>query len=393
MNVLFITPDFYPNSTGFANASTNLVNSILKYGEDNYKVFVFTEVQLGSKQELNGISVYRYKFTGPKRHIFRILYERKRYKSLCGYIEKNNIDIIFFETNTFPFLENWVLDRYGKKVFVRIHSTADTEVPIFGEKRTIGARIAFKKMKDFMAKVANIVSTSNYYLDFIKRFYLDSNVYTMLENKSYGIIYNTSVDGILPKSVITNNIFITMGKMSKSGVIQKGITDLLKSVFYLAKNNKIHDDFNLIIIGDGEEYSRILSTIHKLNLEKYIQLVRSASHDEVFEYISQAKATILVSRYEGQSMFVTESLSLGKPLLLTIDNGMSDMIVDGGNGFLARTGDPVDIASAISKIMALGKDELDAMGNKSRLIYETKFSLQSAFEQFDCLMKLSNLND
>lgn len=388
MNILFITPDFYPNSTGFANASVNLISAILKHGSLKYNIYVFTEQELGSNKEFEGISILRYVYKGPSLKLGRLLREKDRYRKVKEYIEANEIDVIFFETNTFPFLQNWIVKDFKEKVFVRIHSTADTEVPIYGKHPTIGSKISFWLMKSFMVEVQNILATSNYYLDFIKREYLGSNVYTIWDNKSYGILYNTSIDGSKKAPAQMKNNFLTMGKMSSNGVTQKGITDLIRAVYYLRANNEIDDYFSLKIVGDGEQYSYMNDLVRRYGLERNIELIKAATHDEVFEMISNSKAIILLSRYEGQSMFVTESLALGKPVILSDNNGMSDMVIDGQNGYITKVGSPIMAAKSIKRMMLLGEEEIDKMGEVSRSIYETLFSPHAVYKQFDYLMSI-----
>lgn len=392
MNVLFITPDFYPSSTGFANATINLIEAILKYSNGKYKVFAFTEQVLGDNKEYEGIEVYRYLNTGCTNKFARLQYERKRYKDIKKYIQDKKIDIIFFETNTFPFLQNWILNDFKDKVYVRIHSTADTEVPIYGEHPTVGSKISFKLMKKFMQKVDNILATSEFYLDFIKREYLDSNVYTIWDNKNYGILYNTSVEGMKKAPHQMKNHFMTMGKMSSNGITQKGITDLIKGVCYLKINNELPSDFKLTIVGEGEKFDYIKSLIDKYYISGYIELIPRATHEEVLDMISKTKAIVLLSRYEGQSMFITESLSAGKPLLLSDNNGMQDMIIDGVNGFVTRTGDPIGAAQNIKKICNMEEIDIIRMGRESRSIYENKFSPEEVYKQFNYLISIHEGN-
>lgn len=116
-----------------------------------------------------------------------------------------------------------------------------------------------------------------------------------------------------------------MGKMSENGLTQKGMTDLLKAIYYLKLGNELPDDFKLKIIGDGKMLSYIRKMIERLEIVRYCEIIVSASHDQVFEIMDESKAIILLSRYEGQSMFITESISKGKPLIVTNNNGMSDM--------------------------------------------------------------------
>ena len=87
-------------------------------------------------------------------------------------------------------------------------------------------------------------------------------------------------------------------------------------------------------------------------------------------------------------MFITESISLGKPLLLSDNNGMQDMIEDGINGYVTKTGNPIDAAEKIKKFIELGEKELITMGEASQKIYENHFSPREIYKQFDYLLSI-----
>ena len=50
MKILFVTPDFYPNSTGFANAALNLINAIKIHSSSTNELYVFTDKPLGENR-------------------------------------------------------------------------------------------------------------------------------------------------------------------------------------------------------------------------------------------------------------------------------------------------------------------------------------------------------
>ena len=178
-----------------------------------------------------------------------------------------------------------------------------------------------------------------------------------------------------------------MGKMSENGLVQKGITDLLKAVYYL-KDKKDLPNFHVKIIGTGEKLPYILKMIQYLKLDTMVEVIEYASHDKVFSYILGAKATILLSRYEGQSMFITESLSFGKPIIISDNNGMQDMVVHGENGLVVRTGDPQDAADKIKEFLKYDSNRIDNMGKKSRQLYEEKYTPEKIYKQFDRLIEM-----
>ncbi len=384
--ILFITPDFYPNSTGFANASIGLINAIRKYGQNEYDIHVFTDVLLADAKEIEGITVYRV----PQRQtnkLNRLYYEYKRYKLLRDIITQNSIDVVFFETNTFPFVQNWVLKSFHDKVFVRIHSTADTEVVVFGKQKWYNPAISNRMIYSFMQGVPNILSTSNYYLDFVKHYYLNDNVYKIWDDKSYGVLYNTVTVNAPCTQAVSSNKFLTMGKMSDNGLTQKGMIDLIRAVYYIKESNRLPSDFELTIIGEGVKLPVVRSFISKLGVDHCIRILERASHDEVLDMISKAKAIILLSRYEGQSMFITESIAMGKPIIISDHNGMQDVLRDNKNGFLVKTGDIIDAANKIEMMIHLDNEKLSSFGAQSRSIYSNNFSDEKVYLQFDRLMK------
>lgn len=384
-NILFIAPDFYPNNTGFAHAVTNLVDAILEFGSTEYKIWVFTTRELGNSKEKTDVNVIRYKSNIPNNRITYKYVQYLKAKYIQKIVENNNIDIIFFETNTFPYLQNYLLKKYKEKIVVRIHSTADTEVPVFLEPTNYFSKLCRNKVFEFMNGVSNIVSTSNYYLNFVRRYFLDGNVYKMWNGKNYGLIYNT-VGGDKHNSYINRNTFMTMGKMSYNGVTQKGMEDLINAVFIMKKRGKLPQDFILYIIGDGDYVGKINKLISLYLLDNYVKIIKKLDHDEVFELMAKCKAIILLSRYEGQSMFITEALANGKPIIISDNNGMQDMIINDYNGKIVQTGNPEEAAKVLSDFINLNDEVIEKYGNNSLALYRSQYSTKAIFNQFNDLI-------
>lgn len=388
--VLFVVPDFYPNSTGFANATKNMVDSIIKHGSSQYEVFVYTNVPLDTNAEIEGVTVLRDTTKYAWENRFTTYFcDKIRYSKIKSLVYNNTIDFVFFETNTFPNIELWALRDFKEKVVVRIHSTADTEVPVFAIPRSFIGKWRRHRVYKFMQKVPIITSTSSFYLDFVRHFFMKDNVYTKWDGKTYGLLFNTAGINCEVSGVVANNRFLTMGKMSSNGLTQKGLLDLIRAVYILKKKNVLPEDFNLTIIGDGIKYPIVSNQINELKLERQITLVKQASHEEVFEYMKGVRAIILLSRYEGQSMFITESIALGKPLILSDNNGMQDMIQDGQNGYVVKTGDYYDAAEKINKMLHLTKSELALMSEKSLSIYKENYSGEAVFHQLDEILSFN----
>ncbi len=373
--VIIIAADFYPNSTGFANATINLVNLI----KNDYDVTVFTDVALGDGKEFEGAHIERYKCGKFRRHM-------SVYKSMCNYIEKNGADIILLETNTFSYLQNKLLKKYGDKVAVRIHSTVDAEVLAY--RKSLLGRIYHYPDIQFMRKVRYVIATNSYHVCFVKNMFLMNNIYDMWQNKQYFILPNLSdIEFSGERSVSNTDYYLTLGKMNKGGIVQKGIQDVLMALYIQKKEARLKTKF--IIIGDGEYKEALSNYADKLGVSEYVDFVGGVSHQSVQNYLSECKAVVLPSRYEGQSMFITEAIAMGCPLIITNDNGMEDLIVDNVNGYVVKTGDSEDLALKISMFDELSASEIAEMSKQSYDIYRTRFApevVKSKFDMvFDCV--------
>jgi glycosyltransferase involved in cell wall biosynthesis len=390
-DILILAADFHPNNTGFANATKSLINS-LKTNQPDINIHVFTTVNLGKNKEIEDVKVLRYNEKFNKGKVGLIISEYKKFLYLKEYIEENNIDFIFLETNTFTILQTFLVKKYKDILGVRIHSTADTEVLMYAKRNNIISKVLKWLTLKFMKEIKYIISTNKYHLDFIKEVMFDNNVYTIWSGKEYFILPNTvNINNDQLKKEIKSkegNYLLSMGKLSNSGYIQKGLKDLIKSIYILKENNDLPENFFLKIIGDGEKREELIDYSKDLDVYKYVEFIRKTPHNKTLELIKNSKAIILLSRYEGQSMFITESLAIGKPLIITQNNGMKDMIVKDKNGLVVEEGNYLNASGAIRKIYNLSSDKLNNMEKKSREIFESKFSSQVISEKFKQILNM-----
>lgn len=389
--ILIVAPDFYPKNTGFANATLNLVKSIHTHLNSDIEVYILTETQNAKLPELNVYNrVYRFARKG-KSKISKLLFEFKRIILFNKIIKEKSIDYVLFETNTTAYLQFFSIKKFLDRTIVRIHSTADTEVVIFNKFNSFGLNFHNGLIKYFMKKVRYILSTSNYYLKFIQKYYLKENIYDIWNFKKYGLLFNSSESLLINDNPPVKNQFITMGKLSDNGLIQKGFEDLIYSISALNRGDLLPRDFKLIMIGDGPKYDYVAKIISNLKLNDFIHQIRVTTHKETLELLNTSQIAILTSRYEGQSMFLTEAISLGKPIIGTSSTGMEELIQDSYNGFLAESGNIISISEKINNIINLPQKDLQNMSINSKLLFEKKFSYSATAKQLsDFLLMIDN---
>jgi glycosyltransferase involved in cell wall biosynthesis len=80
---------------------------------------------------------------------------------------------------------------------------------------------------------------------------------------------------------------------------------------------------NLVLIGSGPEKNSLLKLVDELNAKDYVTFKDSLPQEELFKNIRNSTVCIGPALSEFNPNFILESLSLGKPVLLTKGNGLS----------------------------------------------------------------------
>lgn len=128
-------------------------------------------------------------------------------------------------------------------------------------------------------------------------------------------ILNKSKELIVHKQA--NLQFVTLGRL----VPQKGYDRLLKCIKKIRDDG--FDDFNIWILGEGEQRKLLEKYIEDNSLKKYVTLLGFKSNP--YPYIAESDAFICSSRSEGFSTVATESLILGKPIFTVDCAGMKEL--------------------------------------------------------------------
>lgn len=114
--------------------------------------------------------------------------------------------------------------------------------------------------------------------------------------------------------------------------------DLLIDAF--ADFYKTHQNYKLIIYGDGKLRSQLMKHIEQLSLPKgTISLPGKSGH--VLQKINPARMFVLSSDFEGLPNALIEAMACGIPCISTNcpSGGPADIIESGRNGFLVPVGD------------------------------------------------------
>ena len=128
------------------------------------------------------------------------------------------------------------------------------------------------------------------------------------------------------------------------------------------------------LLGFIDDHPRAIT---KSDLEGWIRsgdLEFLGAADDVRPQLRQCSVYCLPSYREGTPRTVLEAMATGRPIITTDAPGCRETVLDGQNGFLVPTRDPVALANAMEKFME--DDELPLrMGKISRELAESKFDV------------------
>ena len=154
-----------------------------------------------------------------------------------------------------------------------------------------------------------------------------------------------------------------------SGFERKGLAALIKSVSLLDENAM------LLVIGKGN-IKKFSSIAKKYGINDKVLFL--GPQKEIERFYASADIFALPTIYDPFSNATLEAMASGLPVITTKNNGVSELIKDGEEGFAVE--DPLD-HNILSEKIELALADCKAMGLKARLRAE-KFPIEKAAEEF-----------
>nr|WP_313631741.1 glycosyltransferase family 4 protein [Brevundimonas naejangsanensis] len=113
-------------------------------------------------------------------------------------------------------------------------------------------------------------------------------------------------------------------------------------------------------------------------------------HVPVLPWLEKSSVFVLPSYREGVPRSTQEAMAIGRPVITTNSPGCRDTVVDGVNGFLVPTGDPVALADAMRHFVDHPEDII-SMGRESRKLAEERFDAQLQNGKLLAIMGLAEI--
>ena len=318
------------------------------FGMKKYKKFVIPkEVQNTKEYSFEGINVIRFK------------YKKKIPHSILSRIKTK---------------------KYSNKIFDLIEKDKNVPDVIISDFLDCGLPIIYELNKKINCPKMQIIHNSDYlYLKNkrIRKMFPVINKWLFrskpqkekLDKYLYGYNYEYIFSGIDDKMLNINyncrtkiENLLYVGKLIKI----KGLDTILNAM------HKISDDkINLKVVGSGSDEEYYKKLVNKLNLNKRVEFIGQVSHNDVFKYMDNADAMVLIS-HETFGMVYIEAMSRGCIPVGAYNEGIDGIVLNKYNGFLSHYGDSEELADLLNKISCLSTEEVSEISKKA---YETANSM------------------
>ncbi len=141
---------------------------------------------------------------------------------------------------------------------------------------------------------------------------------------------------------------------------------------------KTRNDFVIVFIGIGPLEASIKNMIPEDHKDSFVFLGQIAN---VFAYIKEFYAGLLVSKVEGMPNSIMEYMALKKPVIATDTGGTSELVESGKTGYIVKRSNINELCEKIN--MLLDRPELaEKFGDAGYLRVKEKFQLTTMTQKF-----------
>lgn len=384
MNILFCTTSRVSEQKG----GTERITARLSYGlrQKGYKIFSAYKAEINSDFPINPcdgeINVTK--------------------ASLFDYIKMNHIDVIIMQkmTRDIVKIRRFITENHlNCKIVSVLHFSPGYEEKALRFKTFYNELKKGQSQKENIKNVLRVFGYPLYKILYpLRNRQLYRTVYqysdkTVLLSKSFLTEYRNyaSLKDIDRLTIIPNALsydqFLSLDDISikKKQVLivarlnetQKRLSIALK-VWRIIENHIQFKDWNLKIVGHGNDTGFYKKLVSQLNLER----VEFCGRQNPLTYYKQSRIFIMTSAYEGWGLTLTEAQQFGcVPIAIRSFSSLSDIISNGINGIILESTSITKYADALMHLM--NDENLQSSMAQNAILQSAKFELNSIVDLWE----------
>lgn len=189
--------------------------------------------------------------------------------------------------------------------------------------------------------------------ELLKQAMLDHN----LTNKHYKLINNVVDDFFFSTNI---NVIRPKKRMLHISCFDDKIKNISGILSATRKLAEIRQDFELILIGNGNDFEEVQNHSKQLDFPKgIVQFLGEKKPEEVANWLKNCDLFVLFSNYETAGVVIAESLASGKPVLST-KVGIAPEVINSSNGKVIDIGDEKALVNEMNFLLD-NLDKFDAI--------------------------------
>jgi len=336
------------------------------------------------------------RYVDPDKYRFSIVCTSVR-GPLADQMEEEGVPVIYCENQSrmAKYMRGIELAKIFKRSDVDILHTHHTTAFVHG---TLGAKLA---------KIPNLINTDHCkdYATVKKRWIFLEKLASRYAKNVIAVSGHTrdeliEFEGIESAkiSVIRNGINITPGKNASVSKLkesfgfnhsdpiigtvgrletQKGLDLLLDAVPHFVKN---YPNARFLVVGGGSQEQNLRDQVARLGISDNV--VITGWRSDAVDLIQLFDCFVSTSNFEGLPMVLLEAMAQSKPIVACAVGGIPEVIIDGENGYLLKTRDPVGLSDLLESIF---KDEIrrQKMGDVANDHYRNNYTAECMARKYE----------
>jgi glycosyltransferase involved in cell wall biosynthesis len=164
----------------------------------------------------------------------------------------------------------------------------------------------------------------------------------------------------------------------------KGVQDLIQVIDLINADIDLSSKVEFRLAGMGSKFQEITNQVNSKNYTN-VFLLGWVKNDEKTKLLKDTDIYLQLSHVEGFPNSILEAMASGKAVLCTNVGAVSDLVIDGINGF---TVPPYNPNEAFKKLLILIEDQSFrlAIGKNAEQIVRDRFVLDQAIEKFKIIL-------
>lgn len=136
----------------------------------------------------------------------------------------------------------------------------------------------------------------------------------------------------------------------------------------------------LVIVGDGVDKTRLMRKVEKMGLTNDVKFLGKVLPPDLYELYKIGDVFATASEIETQGIVLVEAAACGLPLVAVDKGAVSEICVNGKNGYLCRSGDVSEISKAMKKI--LSDDKIKAKFSEKSIEIAHEHDFEKTLDKF-----------